>query len=193
MPVISRVARFRGAIMNTKIAKSSQLIIAALGLLGVIITGTLSNWDKLFGNVVEAKYSGYRPTGTFETELRYYFEVSGARNTIEAMQAQLLKSYKDALVSKHPTDSAEILSLIDRAAKEAPTLDDVIREFVPLYQKYFTLQELQELNKFCSTEIMQGMVKNMPLLVQEAAPLQANIPNDYLERLSRSRHSQLSD
>ena len=37
---------------RTRLAKSSEVVIATLGLLGVIITGTLSNWDKLFGTVV---------------------------------------------------------------------------------------------------------------------------------------------
>ena len=167
---------------KTRIAKSSEVVIATLGLFGVIITGTLSNWDKLFGTVVEAKYSGYRPTGNFETELRYYFEVAGVRQTMESMQAQLLGNIKADLLSKNPDDAAEIASIVEAAEKEAPKLDDILRDFVPVYQKHFSLQEIQELNKFYSTEIMQGLVKKMPLLTQDAAPIQVKMMNEFMKR-----------
>lgn len=168
---------------KSKSSKSGEIVIATLGLLGVLVTGTLSNWDKLFGTVVEAKYSGYRPTGTFETEFRYYFDVSGARQTIESMQRQLLLRVKEDLLSKHPGDAAEINSLLEAVEKESPKLDDVFRVMMPLYQKHFTLAEIQELNKFYSTEVMQDMVKKQPLLTQDAAPIQIKMMNDFMERL----------
>ena len=73
---------------------------------------------------------------------------------------------------------------------EAIKLDDVIRQVLPIYQKHFTLAELQELNKFYSTEVMQGMVKKLPLITQDAAPGQMKMLNEYLERVfSRIREA----
>ncbi|MGH9238813.1 MAG: DUF2059 domain-containing protein [Vicinamibacterales bacterium] len=177
---------------KTSIAKRSEVAIATLGLLGVIITGTLSNWDKLFGTVVEAKYSGYRPTGTFETELRYYFEVAGVRQASESMQAQLLGSIKADLLAKNPDDADEIASIVEAAAKEAPQLDDILRDLVPVYQKHFSLQEIQELNKFYSTELMQGLVRKVPLLNQDAAPIQVKMMNEFMERFQARLNDRLS-
>ncbi len=169
-----------------KPSKRGEIVIAIFGLVGVLVTGTLSNWDKLFPkqNLVQATYSGYRPTGNFETELRYYFDVSGTRQTIESMQRQLLLAAKADLLLKNPNNAAAITNMLDAVEKEAIKLDDVIREILPIYQKHFTLAEIQELNKFYSTEVMQGMVKKMPLLTQDAAPVQMTLMNDYFKRLN---------
>ena len=55
---------------------------------------------------------------------------------------------------------------------------------MPVYQKHFSLTEIQESNKFYSTDVMQGMVKKTPLVAQDAAPIQTKILNDCMERLS---------
>ena len=165
-------------------SKRNEVIIAIIGLVGVLVTGVLSNWDKLFpkDNLVQATYSGYRPTGNFETELRYYFEVSGVRTMLEAMQEQLTQRTKADLVSKFPERARTINTVFDAVTKEAIRLEEVIQELLPVYQKHFSLNEIQELNKFYSTEVMQGMVKKMPLVTQDAAPLQVKLMNAYLQR-----------
>ena len=73
------------AATERKPSKRGEIIIAIIGLVGVLVTGILSNWDKVFPkqNLVQATYSGYRPTGNFETELRYYFDVSGTRQALD--------------------------------------------------------------------------------------------------------------
>jgi len=168
-----------------KQSRRGEIIIAIIGLVGVFVTATFSNWEKLFPkqDIVQATYSGYRPTGNFETEVRYYFDVFGTRQTIESMQRQLLINARVDLLSKDPNNAEEITKMFYAIEKEAITVDDVIREVLPVYQKHFTLAEIQELNKFYSTEVMQGMVKKMPLVTQDAAPIQMKMLNDYYERL----------
>lgn len=173
------------ATVEPKTSKRGEIIIAIIGMVGVVLTGVLSNWDKLFPkqNVVQATYSGYRPTGSFETEFRYYFDVSGTRQGLESMQKQLLLNAKNAALAQNPGDAKEIERVFQVIEKESIKLDDVIREVLPVYQKHFTLAELQELNKFYSTEVMQGMVKKIPLVTQDAAPGQVKMMNAYLERV----------
>jgi uncharacterized protein DUF2059 len=165
--------------------RGSEITIASIGLLGVLVTGFLSNWDKIFHaqNRVEATFSGYRPTDNFETELRHYFDVSGARLALESMQRQLLTSLKTEAISKAPEEADDIAKTMAVFEREAIRLDDVIRELLPVYQKHFTLKELQELNKFYSTQIMQDMVKKIPLISQDAAPIQMKMTNESMERL----------
>ena len=160
------------AATNQKPSKRGEVIIAIIGMIGVALTGVFSNWDKIFPkqNVVQATYSGYRPTGNFETEFRYYFDVSGTRQGLESMQRQLLINAKNAALTQNPAHAQEIEKTFQIIESEAIKLDDVIRQVLPIYQKHFTLAELQELNKFYSTEVMQGMVKKLPLITQDAAP-----------------------
>jgi hypothetical protein len=71
----------------------------------------------------------------------------------------------------------------DAIAREAIRFEDVIKALLPVYQKHFTLGEIQELNKFYSTDVMRGMVTKMPLITQEAAPIQVRLLSDYFQRL----------
>lgn len=171
---------------DAKASKRGEIVVAVIGLIGVVLTGALSNWDKLFPkqNVLQATYSGYRPTGNFETEFRYYFDVSGTRQGLESMQKQLLLNAKNAALAQNPSEAKEIERFFKVVEQEAIKLDEVIREVLPIYQKHFTLAELQELNKFYSTEAMQGMVKKMPLISQDAAPAQLKMLNEYFVRVN---------
>ncbi len=175
--------------MNTeKKTRGNEILIAIIGLIGVLATAGFSNWDKIFpdSDVIEAK-TGYRPTDNFETELRHFFNVSGTRQAVDNMQKQVALNYKMQLSSEYPEDSEVIHKIMDVALEEAITLDEMLIKMMPVYKNHFTLQELQELNRFYSTEAMQNMIKKMPLLTQESAPLQVelfqNFQKRYFERL----------
>jgi hypothetical protein len=99
------------------------------------------------------------------------------------MQRQLLTNLKTDAISKAPEDADDIAKAMAVLEREAIRLDDVIRELLPVYQKHFTLEEIQELNKFYSTEIMQNMAKKMPLIAHDAAPIQMKMLNEYMERV----------
>jgi hypothetical protein len=58
------------------------------------------------------------------------------------------------------------------AIEMQPTYDQVVKTILPVYQKYFTIPELQELNKFYSTEAMQNMSAKLPLIMQDLRPIQ---------------------
>ncbi len=168
-----------------KHSRRTEIVIAIIGLVGIFVTAFLSNWDKIVykQNIVQATYSGYRLTGNYETELRYFFEVSGARATAEFLQQQLVQNARISRLSKNPEDAEQINKLFDAITKEAVTYEDVFRELLPVYQKHLSLNEIQELNKLYSTDIMQDMVKKMPLLTQDAAPIIMRLMNDYFERV----------
>jgi len=109
------------------------------------------------------------------------------------MQKQLAQNFKMQLSKQYPKDSEKIKKIIDVALEEeAITLDEIIPKMLPVYKNHFTLQELQKLNKFYSTETMQNMIKKMPLLTKEAAPLQTelltNFQKRYIKRLKEGPH-----
>ena len=161
--------------------------VAIITALGGIVVAIVGNWDKLFrrNSVITATFSGYRPTGDFETEYRHYFEVSGAR---KALESWMLAQFRDGRVNalsevEGPGEADEINKAFDRIERETPRyLDDVIRAYLPVYQRHFTLAELQELNKFYSTEAMQHMVQQLPAVMQEATPLTAQLVQEFVER-----------
>lgn len=166
-------------------SRKPEIVIAVIGLVGVLATATISNMDKLFPDkdMIQAKVAGYRATGNFETELRYYFEVSGGRLMLTNMQTQLLASLKAMALTQHPEQAKDIAIEFKAIEDDPMRFDDVIAKLLPIYQKFFTIQEIQDLNRFYSTETMQGMVKKMPLLTQELAPVQVKLIQEYQSRL----------
>jgi hypothetical protein len=167
-------------------SRRNELFIAIIGLVGVLITGVFSNWDKLFPDpeIIHAR-SGYLPTGDFEKELRIYFELSGTRASLDSMQQQLFKNLESEEIRKHPEDATEIIKGISIAAKEVIRFEDVVKALLPVYQKHLSLEEIQELNRFYSTKTMQNMVNKLPLITQEAAPIQIQMMQEYMERLQK--------
>src|SRR5687768_14976479 len=172
----------------------SEIVIAVIGLFGVLTTAFLSNWDKLFPkqNTVHAEYSGYRPTGNFETELRYFFEVSGLRVVMETQEQQLLQNTRNNLIAQNPKDAEEINRLIEDVSKDAPKTEDIIKLFVPIYQKHLTIAEIQELNKFYSTDVMQRMAQKLPLIAQDGAQIQAKLLTDMQQRFRDRANRELT-
>jgi hypothetical protein len=164
---------------------SNEIIVAVIGLIGVLATALLSNWDKLFRKVVQAQYSGYTPTKDFETELRVFFEISGSRKLLEAEQEQLLQNIRASLLVEHPGDAEKINKHIDAVRDEAIKYEEVVKTFLPVYRKYYDIGDIQELNKFYSTDIMQNMAAKGPLIAQDLAPVQNKMFGDYMKRLNK--------
>ncbi len=169
---------------NPPKSRKNEITIAIIGLLGVLVTATFSNWDKIFPNQNEiiVEYSGYQATENFETELRHYFNVSGSRSAIENMQEQMMINLRMNLIRESPDKAEEINLILDTALDEAITVDEVIKKLLPVYRNHFTIEELQELNKFYSTEIMQNLVRKTPTLMREAAPIQVELLQDFQSR-----------
>ena len=149
----------------------SEITIALIGLLGVLATAVISNWDKLFSNrgVVSANYQGYRPTGNIETEIRYFYEITGGRKDYVDTQKQMINAMFDNLIAKNPKDAEQIISERDKALAiiQSIKFDEMLELAIPIYTKYFTIEEIQELNKFYSTELMQKLASKDPLITQD--------------------------
>jgi hypothetical protein len=141
-----------------------------------VVSGIFSNWDRILParGTVQASYSGYRPTGDFETEFRYYLEVSGFRKGVQSMQENLLNNFISTLVSQYPSDAEAINKAAKRVREEAFRLDDMINILIPIYKKYYTVSQIQELNKFYSTQPMREMVEKTPYVQEEFVPIIVN-------------------
>ena len=62
------------------------IINGAFALAGALAGGLFLNWDKIFGPpTIEVQYTGYKPTGEFEIEARYFMNISGTRRDFEIL------------------------------------------------------------------------------------------------------------
>jgi hypothetical protein len=150
----------------------SDVLIAIIGLVGVVFTGMVSNWDKIFhADSVISERANYTPAGDFESELRVYMEKSGTRAQMEDLQGRLLDAMQQQMTTQDPADAAKIVRLIAEVKKVQPSFEDILKRLLPIYQKYYTIDEIRALNKFYSTPTMQSMIAKNPLIARDTQPI----------------------
>ena len=154
--------------------RKNEILIAVIGLLGVLATATFSNWDKLYppANVVKSTYTGYTPTGDPQVELRYYFEIAGMRGLLQGMQSEMMSHFRQQIETKYK-DRPELVADLFKAMDEELELqyDQILNAYIPIASKYFSVAEIQELNKFYSTPPMRELTRKAPLMTKEFMPL----------------------
>lgn len=181
---------------SQKMLNRKEIIIAVIGLIGVSVTALLSNWDKLYPkeNVITTSYTGYTQTEDPKSEFRYFMEITGVRDQMLTMQRGLLAQEKIQLAELFK-DNPELLdkfySIID---EELPHLNErLIASYIQIASQYFTLEEVQELNKFYSTPVMREMIRRQPLLaktyIQEVGPISTDFEKRLEYRFSEAAKS----
>lgn len=167
-------------------SRRNEIAIAIIGLIGVLATAVFSNLDKIFPpkNVVRSFYSGYAPTGDPQVEFRYFTEITGMRNLVRGMQMDMLGPIRAQIEARYkdkPEISADLLKVIDEEMEMQ--YDQIMNAYVPVALKYFSVAELQELNKFYSTPAMREMTHKVPLLNKEFMPLVMTLAKKSGERV----------
>lgn len=167
-------------------SRKNEIAIAIIGLIGIIVTAGFSNWDKIFPpkNVVQSSYTGYAPTGDPQVELHYFTEITGMRGLLRGMQTEMLGPIKKQIETEYedkPEIAAELLKVIDEELELQ--YDQTINVYIPIASKYFSVAELQELNKFYSTPAMREMVRKAPLLNKEFIPVAMTVAAKSEERI----------
>ncbi|WP_375578870.1 DUF2059 domain-containing protein [Marivirga tractuosa] len=105
--------------------------------------------------------------GQVDTEygktLQKMFEVSGTEQTYQTVIKQIITMYKQ----QYPLIELEIW---DDLAKEftKTSLNELTDMLVPVYSKYMTIADLEELIKFYETPVGKKFAKNTPLIMQES-------------------------
>ena len=153
-------------------ATDSKTLVAAIGAVATVVAAAVANWDKFAGKAKDEGSGGYRPTGVYETELRIFMELSGGRHMLESMNEQLMQQYRLNAIQESPERAAQINELFKTISQETLTFEEIARQVIPVYQKYFSIEQIQALNRFYSTPLMQDMVSKMQALTVEAAPIQ---------------------
>ena len=174
-------------------------------LAGALVTGLVANWDKIIGETtIEAPYSGYKPTSDFQIETRYFMDISGMRQEfkilvekdMEALDA-LVEHLKSTLESSSEADTElqadELDKIVDITREERTTSDEFIATLLSVYEKYYTIEEIQELNKFFSTDIMRAMVSKNRAVWEDLLPALHDLNKMQIGRLARRMRIEFPD
>ncbi|PCH62411.1 MAG: hypothetical protein COC19_02945 [SAR86 cluster bacterium] len=175
-----------------------EIYIALIGVLGMCVTGFFSNLDKVFPeeNVVTSVYSGYQPSSDAKTEVAYLLHITGAEAQMKQQQQQLFEIQKkqfSELLEGDPEILDKMYAIID---DELPKFNDKIFDVtLDIQSQHFTIQEIQELNKFYSTPIMKEYIRRQPAVLKtmmdEILPIALEFQSVVQERLGKEILSDL--
>lgn len=162
----------------------NEIIVAVIGLVGGVVVAVLSNWDKLFHNMVTAKVSDYTPSGDFETEVRHFVELSGVRAQTVQMVEQVLASQENALLAQYPDEGEDVRTAFRIAREQSAKWDDFISVLIPIWRKYYEVSDVEELNRFYSTKPMRSFVAKSPHIANDYMPIMMDVVARSQQRVS---------
>lgn len=169
-------------------SKRNEILIATIGLVGVLTTAALSNWDKMFppANEVKSTFSGYQPTGDPQVELRYFTEVTGLRDTMRQMQMGIIEHFRKQAEAEGGANKESLAKVFKILEEEIATqYDEMMNIYVPIASKYLSIAEVQDLNKFYSTPVMRELLRKQPLMNKEFLPVAMVHAQKMQERFGR--------
>ena len=147
------------------------------GLVAVLIATLVSfvaHSDSLVAGppVEQPIQRSYQPAEDFETEFRAFLELSGQYDSLRDLYRLSLEE-----VDRLPENFRDLV------LRELQTPDDVVELIMPMYRRYFSLQDLQQVNEVYSTERMRDFFAKAQLVQQEALPLALEAQQRSLERV----------
>ncbi len=98
-----------------------------------------------------------------EEQIRKLLELTGTVKLIDQMKIQLLISFKKQRPDVPPELWSKLAGEIDTKA--------VIDRFIPVYDKYYTLDDLVVMNAFYESPVGQKMLANNPEIAHQSAVL----------------------
>lgn len=107
--------------------------------------------------------SGYAQSNAeYSTALKKMFLVSGSNETYKMAIKQMISMYK----SQSTLSPEKLKSLEDEMLKTS--MKDLTDMLVPIYQKYMTISDINEMIKFYESPVGKKFAKNSPAITQES-------------------------
>ncbi|MDA8482630.1 DUF2059 domain-containing protein [Pseudomonas resinovorans] len=149
-------------------ATKNEVVIAAIGFAGILVTGILSNYDKIFAT----ESSEYESSNDINLQARNFVEISGMRAGLEVMEKQRIEKLKWKYNA-----SPETIDCMMGAGIQTSQLIDLT---VDVLKKHLTLKELKELNEFHSSPSMRHYIDQQAAISKDLI--------DGIETLAEKNH-----
>jgi uncharacterized protein len=99
----------------------------------------------------------------YSIKLKEMFQASGAEETYTAVIKQMFTMFKQ----QYSNVNVEIWDEFEKEFMKT-SMDDLVLMLVPVYEKYVTLQDLDDIIAFYKTPAGNKYAKNTPLIMQES-------------------------
>ena len=118
-----------------------------------------------------APFSYCEEQSEYEKTCEKLFDVSGVKQSMINLTAQqfsqTLETFESYKTIFSETTSPEFWDDLMLLFVRSPYIDDLVMACIPLYAKYYTQDELEELISFYQTPLGQKFVKNNSLFIKE--------------------------
>lgn len=131
--------------------------------------------------VVVSSASAQEKENEYQKVVNEFLEVSGSMNTLKKAVPQVLNIYKKD-IQNLPEEAA---TFFDTFAKKWDTkfVDRAIELLIPIYQKYFTLEELKEVIAFYRTPIGKKMASAATAMAADGAKIGQQVTMEMIKEL----------
>ena len=95
-----------------------------------------------------------------ETEIRRMLQLTGTQKLMEQMKSQMIAALR-AQITEVPDE------FWTRFEKKMD-MSEMIEKIIPLYDKYYSLEDLRAVNAFYSSEVGQRLMTTLPKITKES-------------------------
>lgn len=136
-----------------------------------LITGCLSNYDKISKSVIEYT-QGNTSSQNYDQELRIMLEKTGMRRQIDTMNNIYLNrlSLALALSNKYQNQPDKVKKIIAIQSRYL-SYDNLISKSIDIFKHYYTLDDIENLNKIYSIPFVQRQIERTPIIITELMPI----------------------
>lgn len=99
----------------------------------------------------------------YSKTLKKMFKVSGTEESYQTVIKQMFTMFRQ----QYSDVESDVWDDLEKEFSKT-SLNDLTEMLVPVYSKYMTLEDLQELIKFYETPVGKKFAKNSPLIMQES-------------------------
>ena len=93
-------------------------------------------------------------------EIEKMLQLTGMEKLMDQMKAQIIRSFE----TSHPN----VPQYVWKSLEANLDMSQLLERLLPLYDKYYTLEDLKAVNAFYSTPAGQKILSTMPQLMQES-------------------------
>ncbi|AZF01812.1 hypothetical protein C4J95_4381 [Pseudomonas orientalis] len=133
----------------------SEIIIAVIGLVGVIVTALASNWDKI-SSVGNNSSNSPITSDDINVQLRYYVDSTGLRTSMESLEKTRAERYR----LQYKADPDTVNCMLDMGLQSSQLIDIAVNAL----KGHFTLEEIKELNHINASPFMKRVAEKQPAI-----------------------------
>lgn len=133
----------------------SEITIAAIGLVGVIVTAVASNWDKISSPGSNASNPAIA-SDDINVQLRYYVDSTGLRTSMESLEKARAERYR----LQYKADPDTVNCMLDMGLQSSQLIDVAVNAL----KGHFTLEEIKELNRINASPFMKRVAEKQPAI-----------------------------